>query len=195
MHKSPINLLTLLCSNIAKQLLDMNIFKQHSTSPAVSFNEVLSIYEQPLYWHIRRMVVVHEDAQDVLQETFIKIYRGLSSLKDINALKTWVYRIATNECLRHLQHKRETALSTITDSEILTRGLMESEYVDFEKEMEIKFQKAIYTLSEGQRTVFNLRYYDELPYEEISSITGKSIDSLKVTYHNAKEKVRNYMIQ
>lgn len=172
----------------------MSLFKRHNNAPAVTFDEVMATYQQPLYWHIRRMVVSHEDAQDVLQETFIKIYKGLSSLKDIDALKAWVYRIATNESLRHLGHQRETALSTLDDTTLLERALMESSYVDYNKEMEVKFQRAILTLSETQRVVFNLRYYDDLPYQEISTITGSSIESLKVIYHNAKEKVKNYMI-
>lgn len=171
----------------------MNLFKRHSTPSAVTFEQVLATYEQPLYWHIRRMVVVHEDAQDVLQETFIKVYRGLSTLKSNDALKPWVYRIATNECLRHLQRKRETALSTIDNSEMLVAALMEGEHVDYDKEMELKFQKALLTLSDNQRLVFNLRYYDEMSYDEINATTGISVASLKVTYHNAKEKVRNYM--
>ena len=172
----------------------MNLFTRHKNAPAVTFEQVLDKFQQPLYWHIRRMVVSHEDAQDILQDTFINIYKGLGSLKDEAALKGWVYRIATNECLRHLQRRRETALSTIGDTEALTRELMESTHVDYDKEMEVKFQQALLTLSDNQRLVFNLRYYDELPYQEISAITGSTIESLKVTYHNAKEKVTKYMI-
>lgn len=173
----------------------MNLFKRHTTAATVTFEEVLTTYERPLYWHIRRMVVAHEDAQDVLQETFIKIYRGLNTLKSNDALKTWVYRIATNECLRHLQRKRETALSTIDNGEMLTANLMEGEHIDYDKEMEMKFQKALLTLSDNQRLVFNLRYYDEMSYDEIHATTGISVDSLKVTYHNAKEKVKHYMTE
>ena len=180
----------------------MNLFTRHKNTPAATFEQVLDKFQQPLYWHIRRMVVSHEDAQDILQDTFINIYKGLGSLKDEAALKGWVYRIATNECLRHLQRRRETALSTIGDGDVstigdnesLTRELMESAHVDYGKEMEVKFQQALLTLSDNQRLVFNLRYYDELPYQEISAITGSTIESLKVTYHNAKEKVTKYMI-
>lgn len=173
----------------------MNLFTRHKSTPAVTFEQVLRDYEKPLYWHIRRMVVSHEDAQDVTQETFIKIYKGLNTLKEKEALRAWVYRIATNECLRHLKQRREAALSTIDDGSILMQDLMESSQVDYDKEMEVRFQQAILTLSDLQRVVFNLRYYDELPYEEIATLTGSSVDSLKVTYHNAKEKVKNYITQ
>lgn len=173
----------------------MNIFKRHIAKAAVTFDQVLAAYEKPLYWHIRRMVVSHDDAQDVLQETFIKIYRGLGMLNNAEALKGWVYRIATNECLRHLGRRREQALSTIADGELLLNDLMESTHVDYDKEMEVKFQQAILTLSDHQRVVFNLRYYDELPYEEISHVTGSTVESLKVTYHKAKEKVKKIMTE
>lgn len=158
------------------------------------FEEVLATYQQPMYWHIRRMVVDHDDAQDVLQETFIKVYKGLESLKDPSAIKAWIYRIATNECLRHLRRRREAAMSTIDNGEMLMGSLMESDHVDYDNEMAVKFQQALLTLSDQQRLVFNLRYYDELPYEEISDLTGSSVDSLKVTYHNAKAKVKKYIL-
>ena len=159
----------------------------------MSFEQVLNTYQQPLYWHIRRMVVSHEDAQDVLQETFIRIYNGLDKLNDEGALKTWVYRIATNESLRLIEQRRRAALDTLDDNEVLVNSLMASEHVDYDKEMEVKFQRALLTLSDQQRLVFNLRYYDEMPYEEISALTGSSVDSLKVTYHNAKTKVRSFI--
>lgn len=159
------------------------------------FEEVLATYQQPMYWHIRRMVVDHDDAQDVLQETFIKVYKGLGSLRDPAALRAWIYRIATNECMRHLQQRREAAMSTIDNGEMLMGSLMESDHVDYDNEMAVKFQQALLTLSDQQRLVFNLRYYDELPYEEISDLTGSSVDSLKVTYHNAKAKVKKYILE
>lgn len=174
----------------------MNLFKRHSASVTMpTFEQVIATYQQPIYWHIRRMVVDHDDAQDVMQETFIKVYKGLCSLKQPDALKVWLYRIATNECLRHLDRRRETAMSTIDNSELLMDSLMESNHVDYDNEMAVKFQKAILTLSDQQRLVFNLRYYDELPYEEISQLTGSSVDSLKVTYHNAKEKITKYIMK
>lgn len=159
------------------------------------FEEVLATYQQPMYWHIRRMVVDHDDAQDVLQETFIKVYKSLPSLKDPAALRTWLYRITTNECLRHLQQRREAAMSTIDNGELLMDSLMESDHVDYDNEMAVKFQQAILSLTDQQRLVFNLRYYDEMPYEEISALTGSSVDSLKVTYHNAKEKVKARVLE
>ncbi len=143
----------------------MNLFKRHTaTTTLPTFEQVLARFQQPLYWHIRRMVVDHDDAQDVLQDTFVNIYKGLDSLRDPGALKTWVYRIATRECLRHLQRRRETALSSIDDGSMLLDSLMDSAHVDYDNEMGVKFQQALLTLTAHQRLVFNLRYYEEMTF-------------------------------
>ena len=151
-------------------------------------------FQSSMYWHIRRMVVSHEDAEDVLQETFIKIFRHLGDFREESSLSTWIYRITTNECIRFLNRRKD---ETVSDEEIqadLMNKLMASEYVDYDNAMEVKFQKAILTLPEKQRLVFNLRYYDELKYEEISRITDTKVETLKANYHFAKEKIKEYMI-
>lgn len=174
----------------------MNLFKRSDNKACLpTFEQILATYQQPLYWHIRRMVVDHEDAQDVLQDTFVNIYKSIGKLKEVDALKAWVYRIATNESLRHLQRRRETAMSTIDDGMLLVDSLMDSEHVDYDNEMGVKFQQALLTLSDHQRVVFNLRYYDELTYEQMSEITGSNSASLKVIYHNAKERIKKYMVE
>lgn len=154
---------------------------------------LMETFQQPVYWHIRRMVVSHDDAEDVLQETFIRIFRYLGDFRAESSLATWIYRIATNECIRFLNRRKEMAVSTEEVQEELMGKLMASEYVDYDNEMAVKFQQAILTLPEKQRVVFNLRYYDDLSYEEISKITGSKVETLKSNYHFAKEKIKEYM--
>mgnify|MGYP006048928535 FL=1 len=160
----------------------------------IKFDDVLKDYERPIYHYIRRMVVDHDDTADIMQETFLKVYQGLGNLRDEKALKSWVYKIATNEALRFLSRRREELLSVIDENELLLGRLSEGEYVDYDDKMAVDFQKALLSLSEQQRLVFNMRYYDELSYDEISDITGCSVGTLKVQYHNAKERIKNYML-
>ncbi len=162
-------------------------------NPDKGFRMLMEAFQQPVYWHIRRMVVSHDDAEDVLQETFIRIFRYLGDFRAESSLATWIYRIATNESLRFLNHRKEQALSTEEIQEELIGKLMASEYVDYDNEMAVKFQKAVLMLPEKQRVVFNLRYYDDLSYEEISKITGSKVETLKANYHFAKEKIKVYM--
>ena len=169
----------------------MNIFL-HKRTPGVTFEEVLKEFEQPLYWHIRRMVASHDDASDILQETFIHIYKGLGSLSEKAALRSWVYRIATNECLRFLSRRKEISLTD--ENSFLADQLESSPGVDLSDGAALRFQKALLALSPQQRTVFTLRYYDDLSYEEIAEVTGSSVQTLKVAYHYAKEKIKNAII-
>ena len=143
------------------------------TDQEKGFRMLIGKFQSPIYWHIRRMVVSHEDAEDVLQETFIKIFRHLDDFRAESSLSTWIYRIATNECIRFLNRRKEQAVSTEEMQAELMNKLMASDYVDYDNAMEVKFQQAILTLPEKQRLVFNLRYYDELKYEEIIIILPK----------------------
>ena len=163
------------------------------TDPELGFRWLVEKFQSPMYWHIRRMVVSHEDAEDVLQETFIKVFRHLDDFRAESSLSTWIYRIATNECIRFLNRKKEETVSTEEMQAELMNKLMASEYVDYDNAMEVKFQQAILRLPEKQRLVFNLRYYDELKYEDISRITGIKTETLKANYHFAKEKIKEYM--
>ena len=172
---------------------DEKICEACLAQPDVGFRMLVGKYQSPMYWHIRRMVVSHEDAEDVLQETFIKIFRYLDDFRAESSLSTWVYRIATNECIRFLNRRKEQTISTEEVQAELMDKLMASEYVDYDNAMEVKFQKAILTLPEKQRIVFNLRYYDELKYEEISRITDTKVETLKANYYFAKEKIKEYM--
>ncbi|MCH5331185.1 MAG: RNA polymerase sigma factor [Alistipes sp.] len=159
------------------------------------FDALVHAFTQRLYWHIRRMVVVHDDAADLLQETWIKVFDGIGSFRGSGAeLTAWLYRIATNNCLSMLRHKYRRPLMFFDDpgSRLLER-FAESEGESSES-IESKFQKALLSLPTKQRTVFNLRYYDELSYAEISRITGISEASLKTNYHYAQKRIKELMI-
>ncbi|MBP5375043.1 MAG: sigma-70 family RNA polymerase sigma factor [Bacteroidaceae bacterium] len=174
----------------------MRLFQQGRPADDMpTFETVLKQYERPIYWHIRRMVVSHEDAQDVMQETFIRVYQGLNKLRKKELLKVWVYRIATNECLRHLTKVRERTMAELSEDDLLVRRLEASEHVDWEDVEGVRLQKAILRLSQQERTVFNMRYYDEMSYEEISQVTGSTVATLKVAFHHAKEKIKQELFK
>lgn len=156
------------------------------------FRKLMKQYGPTLYWHIRRIVVGHDDAEDVLQETCLKVLNGIGTFKGESPLLVWLYRIATNEALQHL--RRQTRMFQDIDSlgESLTGKLQAESVVDI-NELVTLFQKALLTLPTQQRIAFNLRYYDELSYDDISRITGKSVATLKTNYHYAAQKVKNYI--
>lgn len=158
------------------------------------FLQLMDAYKKPLYWHIRRLVVSHEDAEDILQETFINVYRFADSFKGESKVFTWLYRIATNECTKHFRKNKNWLKNAelITDKMI---GDFSGNDNESSEAMLVKFQQAILKLPEKQRLVFNLRYYDEMSYEEISQILDSSVNTLKTNYHYACEKVRQHLIE
>lgn len=151
-------------------------------------------FQEPLYWYIRRMVVGHEDAQDVLQDTFIRVHLHLNELKDTSQIRPWLYRIATNEALQWLRRHHEFVSLDTDGASSLIETLRTDEYTDTTDQLLILFQEAVLTLPTMQRTIFNLRYYDELSYKDISEITGSSVGAAKTNYHIAKEKISNYIL-
>lgn len=156
------------------------------------FRKLMKQYGQTLYWHIRRTVVGHDDAEDVLQETCIKVLNRIDSFKGDGSLLMWLYRIATNEALQHL--RRQTHIFQSIDSlEDALKAKLQAETTLDGLEMETIFQQALLTLPTQQRIAFNLRYYDELSYDKIALITGKSVTTLKTNYHYATQKVKNYI--
>ena len=167
--------------------------KKQLTKTRMEFSALVKTYQEPLYWHIRRLVVSHEDARDVLQETFVQAWRGIGSLREEGALRAWLYKIATHEAYRFLNRQRERPLSTEEVSALLLGRLESSSYVDYEQEAEVKFQQALLTLSEQQRAVFTLRYYDEMPYDEIAEVLDSTPASLRVSYHHAEQRIRDYL--
>lgn len=159
------------------------------------FKMLMDAFQKPIYNYIRRLVVSHEDAEDVLQEVFIRVFRHLGQFRSESSLSTWIYRIATNESLRLLNSRKEEGnIASEEVQEELISKLQASDYIDYENELVVKFQEAILNLPEKQRLVFNLRYYDELEYEEIARILDSKVETLKVNYHYAKEKIKEYIL-
>ncbi len=156
-----------------------------------AFNALVQEYKERLYWHIRRFTCSHEDADDLLQETFIKIWGALDSFKGASSLFTWVYKIATNEALNFLRKKKVRSILQMESLEnVLWKKIDEDPYFNG-NEVQRQLHKAIQKLPEKQRLVFNLRYFDELSYNEISEILNTSPGSLKASYHHAYVKIKD----
>lgn len=173
-----------------KVLLDQ--FRQPSTREQ-GFTAIIKKYQEKLYWHIRRMVIDHDDANDVLQNMFIKVWKGLENFREDSRLYTWMYRIATNECLSFIeQQKRRASVSMDEVGEGLSNKIKADSNFDG-NQLEWKLQLAIQQLPEKQRVVFNLRYYDEMPYEEMSRILETTEGALKASYHHAAKKIEAFI--
>ena len=158
------------------------------------FNLLVREYQQRIYWHVRKMVIDHDDADDLVQEIFIKIWKNLDKFREESKLYTWIYTIASNECLNFLKKKRNRYFLPIVDvSAELNQKLEQSEYISGD-EVQNKLQKALLTLPDKQRMVFNMKYYDEMKYDEIAEITNTSIGSLKASYHHAVKKIKKFLI-
>ena len=152
----------------------------------------MGAYKERLYWHIRRMVLVHEDADDVLQNTFIKIYRGILQFEGKSKLYTWLYRIATNESISFLQSRARRSSQSIDDSEgALANRLRADSWFDGDA-LQQQLREAAAQLPEKQRVVFNLRYYEEMPYEEMSEMLNTSVGALKASFHHAVKKIETH---
>ena len=154
------------------------------------FRMLFDNYKEPLYWHIRRLVVSHADAQDALQNTFVRIYRSLGSLINADSLVAWIYRIATNEALRVVKDESHI-LSRLDEPEACE--VKADNYVDYSDLEAVRLQKAILSLPQKQRIAFTMRYYDNLDFSDIAKVTGSSAASAKVNYHVAKNKIISYM--
>ena len=165
------------------------LYKQlhDASTKEAAFTRLVREYQEPLYWQIRRMVVVHDDADDVLQNTFIKAWSAIDSFRGESRLQTWLFRIAINEALNHLSKKKQVLSLDQTDGS-LADMLASDSYFDG-VEVQRQFRTAINTLSEKQRLVFNLKYFDEMKYEDMSSLLGTSIGALKASYHHAVKKI------
>ena len=159
-----------------------------------AFNLLLKKYQQKIYWHIRRLVINHDDADDLIQEVFIKVWKNLADFRSDSQLYTWLYRIATNESISFLNRKK--LKNNISLDEVgyeLAESLADGTYFDGDQ-AQMKLQKALLTLPEKQRLVFNMKYFDNLKYEEISAILGTSVGGLKASYHLAVKKVEHYLL-
>lgn len=157
------------------------------------FNLLVRAYQQRIYGHVRKMVIDHDDADDLTQEVFIKIHKSIGTFREDALLYTWIYRIATNECLSFLQRKKRRYFLSLSDvTKELSAKLDSSPHITGD-EIQLKLQKALLRLPDKQRLVFNMKYDDDLPYEQISEITGTSVGALKASYHHAVKKVEDYL--
>lgn len=158
-----------------------------------AFRELVVSYQERLYWHIRRIVLTHDDADDVLQETFIKVFRNIDGFRGNSKLYSWMYRIATNEALTFLKkHTHMQGMDQEGVHEHLIENLVADPYFDGDQ-AELQLQKALAALPEKQRLVFNMKYFQALKYDEISEILETSVGALKASYHLAVKKVRNHL--
>jgi RNA polymerase sigma-70 factor (ECF subfamily) len=157
------------------------------------FNLLVMKYREKVYWMVRRMVILHDDADDVTQEVFIKVWKNISAYRGDAALFTWIYRIAANEALRFLQRKKTKALLLMQSFEgKLANELKAETYTDANAQTKI-LQQALLTLPAKQKLVFNMRYYDDLKYEDMSEILGTSVGALKASYHLAVKKIEEFV--
>ena len=178
-----------------EQQTDIQLLKMFESedSRGSAFSGIVEKYRERLYWHIRKMVILHEDADDLLQKTFIKAWKGLSNFRSDSKLYTWLFRIATNETITFLNKKKKSRESSFEIYEnYLSNVLISDDYFSGDKAQEI-LQKAILTLPEKQRIVFNMRYFDEIKYSEISEILDTSEGALKASYHHAVKKIEKFI--
>ena len=168
-------------------------FRNPSTKEK-GFTAIIKKYQEKLYWHIRRMVIEHEDANDVLQNVFIRVWNGLENFREDSQLYTWLYRIGTNECLTFMEQKKRKSAVSLSDVESgLSNTIKADKHFDPNK-LEWKLQLAMQQLPEKQRIVFNLRYYDEMPYEQMSKVLETSEGALKASYHHAVKKIEDFIL-
>jgi len=183
-------------NNILENISDNTILEliHREASLDEGLRKLIVKYQEPLYWHIRRMVHIHEDADDVIQNTFIKVYRGIKKFKKEAKLYTWLYRIATNEAITFLNKKKKTA-NAYSEEGIadLENTLKADDYFDGD-EIQLALIKAIELLPRRQKQVFRLRYYDEMSYKDIAEVLSISVGSLKASYHHAVQKIESYLI-
>ena len=157
------------------------------------FTYIIQKYQERLYWHVRRLVIDHDDANDVLQNVFVKVWKNLEGFREDAQLYTWLYKIATNECLTFLEKQKKNTSISLSDVETGLSNTLKADAQFDANKLEWKLQKAILGLPEKQRIVFNLRYYDEMPYEEMSRVLDTSEGALKASYHHAVKKIEEFI--
>ena len=175
---------------------DSELLEIYSRENESGFRLIVEKYTERLYWHIRKILISHEDTDDVLQNTFLKVWNGLGSFRQKSGLFTWLYRIATNEALSFLNQKKRRSLISFEGGveKQLSGSLDADEYFDGD-ELQLKLQKALLTLPEKQRLVFNMKYFDEIKYEDMAEILGTSVGALKASYHHAIRKIEKYILE
>lgn len=159
-----------------------------------AFKKLVSQYQKPLYFHIRSIVLIHDDADDVLQNTFVKVFQHLKNFKQESKLFTWIYRIATNEALTYLSQKAKKNGRSSQEHQAYVLANLEADVYFEGDEIQLNLQKAVQLLPEKQQLVFKMKYYNELKYEEISAILGTSVGALKASYHHAVKKIETHLL-
>jgi RNA polymerase sigma-70 factor (ECF subfamily) len=160
-----------------------------------AFAQVVAQFSEKLYWQIRKIVIAHDDANDVLQNTFLKAWSNIDYFRGESKLSTWLFRIAVNESITFINKQNTQNKTSIDDADSVLLGKLESdEWIDGD-ELQLKLQRAILTLPQKQRLVFNMRYFDEMKYDEMSEILGTSVGALKASYHHAAKKIEDYLLR
>jgi RNA polymerase sigma-70 factor (ECF subfamily) len=177
-------------SDYDKELLEK--FRQEETRN-YAFNMLVREYQKRLYWHIRKILIDHDDTNDVLQNVFVKVWRNLDGFKGESQLYTWLYRIATNESITFLNQKKKRAGVPLDEASSFLGYSLQSDSLFKGDEIQAKLQKAILTLPDKQRIVFNMKYFDNMKYEEMSTILETSVGALKASYHHAVKKIESYL--
>jgi RNA polymerase sigma factor (sigma-70 family) len=173
--------------NEDKEILEK--FKVEATKQ-MAFNLLIRKYQKRVYWLARKMVIDHDDANDISQEVFVKVWFNLEDFRQESGIFTWLYRIATNECIGFLRKKKRRFFIPLHDVELELAGKINSGNHFTGDEIEKKLQLAILKLPEKQRLVFNMKYFEEITYEEMSQILGTSVGALKASYHHAVQKIQ-----
>jgi len=178
---------------VETKLTDTELLELVALNKENGFRALMHQYQEQTYWHIRRMVTTHEDADDVVQNTFIKVFRNLDRFKGQSKLYTWIYRIATNESLTFLKKRKKRQAESIDESDNnLENNLVADSFFDGSN-IQLILQKAIIALPEKQKAVFTLRYYEEMPYKEMAEVLDTSVGALKASYHHAVKKIEEYL--
>ncbi len=159
------------------------------------FNLLVRKYQKQIYWHVRRIIIDHDDSNDVVQNTFIKIWKNINKFREESKLFTWIYRIATNEALNFLKRKRQKLFIPLVNVEERLSNSLSDDIYFIGDEIQLKLQKAILQLPEKQRLVFNMKYYNEIKYEDMSEILNTSVGALKASYHIAVKKIEKIITE
>ncbi|MFC0605024.1 RNA polymerase sigma factor [Winogradskyella pulchriflava] len=166
---------------------------QDAKSKETAFSELLQLYKERLYWHVRKIVISHDDTDDVLQNTFIKVYRNIDKFKGDSKLFSWMYRIATNESITHLNKNAKRLQISNEEHKTNTINNLEADVYFEGDEIQLKLQKAIASLPQKQQMVFNMKYFDNIKYKEMAEILDTSEGALKASYHIAVKKIESFL--
>lgn len=173
--------------------LDLIADLRNEKTRELAFQTLVKKYQERLYWHIRKIVMDHDDADDVLQNTFIKVWRSIDKFREESTIYTWLYRIATNESITFINSNKRRSLVPMNEtSEFLMNNLTSDPYFEG-NEIQLRLQEAILKLPEKQRIVFNMKYYEEMKYEEMSQVLDTSVGALKASFHHAAKKIEEYL--